>query len=116
MIDESFSKAYLESLWRRTSGFSLEVDGPFMKPFPAPCLAVATVFVPSAFNPTTGSNVTLGLFGRRSCFDGTFLLKDRWLWFVPLGTWPPSFHLAAYDLIMAHLLAVSISAKVDGCT
>ena len=87
-----------------------------MKPFPAPCLAVATVFVPSASNPTMGSNVTLVLFGRRSYFNGTFLLEDGWLWSIPLRTWPPSFHLAACDLIVARLLAVSISAKVDGCT
>ena len=116
MIDESLSKAYLEFSRGRTGGFSWDMDGPFMKPFPTPYLARVTVFIPLASNPTTGSNETLGFFGGWSCFGGTFLLEDGWLWFVPLGIWPPSFYLAAYDLIMARLLAASIYAKVDECT
>ena len=88
-----------------------------MKPFHAPYLAGVTIFAPSASNPTTGSNLTLGFFGGRSCFDDTFLLEDEWLGSVPLGIWPPfSFLLTVYALIMAPLLAASISAKVDGCT
>ena len=84
-MDVSLSRAYLESSRRRTGGFSYEDDGPFMKPFLAPCLAGVIVFAPSACNPTTGSNVTLGLFGARSCLEGTFLLEDGLVGFVPLG-------------------------------
>ena len=35
MIDESYSKAYLESSRRRTGGFSWLVDGAFIVPLPA---------------------------------------------------------------------------------
>ena len=44
-----------ESSLRRTGGFSWVVDGPVIRPFPALCLAGVIVFLPSAFNPTTGS-------------------------------------------------------------
>ena len=116
-MDVNLSRTYLESLRRRTGGFSWEDDGPIMKPFPAPCLAGVIVFAPFACNPTTGSNVTLGLFGAWSYLEGTFLLEDRPVGFVPLGIWPPaSFFLAAWALIMALLLASFIFAKVDGWT
>ena len=57
-------------------GFSWVVDGPVIKPFPAPCLAGIIVFLPSAFNPTIGSRTILGFLGRRPCFSGNFLFVD----------------------------------------
>ena len=62
-----------------------------------------------------GSKGTLGFLGGQSPLDGYFLSMDRLLELVPLGAiLPVSFFLVACALIIALLLALSISVKVDG--
>ena len=114
MMDESYPKAYFESSWRRSGGYSWLVDGAFIVPLPALCFTGVTVFAPSAISPTTGSKGTLGFLARRSPLGGYFLFMDGLLEPVPLGaTSPVSFFFVAYDLISALLLASSISEKVN---
>ena len=81
-----------------------------MKPLPTPWFTWVIVFAPSAISPTTGSKGTLGFLGGWSPLHGYFLFVDGLLEPVPLGsTSPVSFFLAAWDLIIALLLVLSIS-------
>ena len=69
-----------ESSLRRTSGFSWVVDGPVIRPFPAPCLAGVIVFLPSASNPTTGSSTVLGFLGRKTLLLRQLPFYGRFRW------------------------------------
>ena len=62
MMDESCSNTYLESLRRKMGGFSMTEAGLFMRPLPFSCLRGVTVFLDSAFSPTTSSGTVLGFF------------------------------------------------------
>ena len=80
-----------------------------MKPLLAPCFTEVTAFTPLAISLTTSSKETLGFLGGRSLLDGYFLFIDGLLEPVPLGsTSLDSFFLAAWALIIALLLALSI--------
>ena len=114
MMDEICSKACLESSQRRTGGFSWVVDRAFMRPLPALCFT-GVIVLPLAISPTTGSRETLGFLVGQSPLGGGFLFMDGLLATVAVRAMSlDSFFFAAYDLISALLLVLSIFEKVNG--
>ena len=110
-MDESYSNAYFESSQRRMGAFSAEGSKPVINHFPFLGPGLVTVFLPLAFNPTTGlGTILVFLEGWRLVFSDCFLLEDGLAEPGPLEVWLPCcFCKAAYYLMKALLFAASIS-------
>ena len=79
MMDKSYSNAYLEFSQRRTGGFLVTGTRPVMSPLSFPESSIVTVFLVSAFNPTTCSGTVLGSLENSQSFLVAFSWQTGWL-------------------------------------